>query len=196
MLLLTADQVKPCKVICPNVDGTEWLDGISYKNELFMRESAYPKAKKETAVDHARALFLEKKGLVSILVVEDFDEYVVWQADQRLNQIPETIVRDQAIAEIDLERLISQIRDIGGIQIKDRRYNLQVYPRCFVGSELVDWFVHVLLLSREDGVKLGQRLINQHVVHHVVDEHAFEDGYLFYRFYWDEEDRAIESPFS
>ena len=67
-------------------------------------------------------------------------------------------------------------------------------------SELVDWFIEAgLAEDRNGGVKLGQVhcdgildqvmscdslqiLVDTDYIHHVVDEHAFEDGYLFFRF--------------
>ena len=69
-----------------------------------------------------------------------------------------------------------------------------------VASQLVDWFIEAgLAEDRSGGVKLGQVhcdsildqvmscdplqiLVDTDYIHHVVDEHAFEDGYLFFRF--------------
>ena len=52
-----------------------------------------------------------------------------------------------------------------------------------LASELVDWFVASgEAESRAQGVELGQLLVNTDYVHHVVDEHHFEDEYLFFRF--------------
>ncbi len=53
----------------------------------------------------------------------------------------------------------------------------------FPASELVDWFVSSGEVEfRDKGVELGQLLVNTDYIHHVVDEHFFEDGYLFFRF--------------
>ena len=69
-----------------------------------------------------------------------------------------------------------------------------------VASQLVDWFIEAgLAEDRSAGVRLGQvhsdsildqvmscdplqSLVDTDYIHHVVDEHAFEDGYLFFRF--------------
>jgi len=41
--------------------------------------------------------------------------------------------------------------------------------------------------TREEAIQLGQLLIEQGIIHHVYDEHPFRDGYVFYRFYTDEQ---------
>ena len=93
---------------------------------------------------------------------------------------------DDWINKIDLKELVREMRDIGGIKIKDRRYRLTVYPRCFIGSEATTWLVRRFFVAEAEAVKLGQRLIDAKLLHHVTDSHPFEDGYFFYRFYWDE----------
>lgn len=72
------------------------------------------------------------------------------------------------------------------LPIKDRRYRLRVYPQCFVESEAVDWMSDRFRMSREEAVKLGQRLMDAEHIHHVADDRKFKDRELFYRFYWDE----------
>lgn len=72
------------------------------------------------------------------------------------------------------------------IRIENRWYNLRFHPRCFVGSEAVIWLMQSLKISHENAILLGQRLIDEKLIHHVTDNHAFKDEYLFYRFYWDE----------
>jgi len=45
--------------------------------------------------------------------------------------------------------------------------------------------------SRARAVDLGNLLVDTDYVHHVVDEHRFEDGYLFFRFRTDGEGREV-----
>ena len=42
--------------------------------------------------------------------------------------------------------------------------------------------------TRSAGVELGQTLVDTDFIHHVVDEHYFEDAYLFFRFRQDGEE--------
>lgn len=92
----------------------------------------------------------------------------------------------QRLQEAVLERLIRQMRSVGGLEIQDRRFRLTVYPQCFVGSEAVTWLAKTQNATREAAVRIGQALVEKGILHHVTDEHPFKDEYLFYRFYEDE----------
>lgn len=88
---------------------------------------------------------------------------------------------------ISLEKLVEQMRGSNGIDIRDRRYRLNTYPKCFVGSEAVAWLMRTQKISRADAVQIGQQLARRGIIHHVLDEHDFQDSFLFYRFYSDEQ---------
>lgn len=83
----------------------------------------------------------------------------------------------------------------GGLEIKNRSYHLRSFYSCFVASELVDWMVqNGEAASREEGVELGQLLVRADFIHHVVDEHHFEDNFLFFRFRQDEPPVDLSGP--
>ena len=86
----------------------------------------------------------------------------------------------------EIKELVAQMRSPHGVDRRDRRFGLQVYRQCFVGSEAVEWFMQNQLASREEAVRLGQTLVKRGIIHHVTDEHPFKDAYLFYRFFVDE----------
>lgn len=86
--------------------------------------------------------------------------------------------------EIDL--LVLEMQGDRGVDIRDRRYGLRVYPNCFVGSEAVTWLTNNQKATRDEAIRIGQILVERGIIHHVTDEHTFEDRYLFYRFYMDE----------
>lgn len=86
---------------------------------------------------------------------------------------------------IDLKKLAAEMRRVPGL-IADRRYLLKVYSNAMVGRDIVTWLSDRWRISRSEAVRLGQRLIDEKFLHHVVDEHPFKDENLFYRFYEDE----------
>lgn len=69
------------------------------------------------------------------------------------------------------------------IKIKDRKYHFRVYKNCFVASEAIDVMIrHGFVKNRKDGVALGVALQKQlNLWNHVVDDHLFQDRYLFFR---------------
>ena len=82
--------------------------------------------------------------------------------------------------DAEIDALVARMRSAEGISIVDRRHLLTVYARCFVGREAVDW------LTRAEAVAVGQILVDRGIAHHVLAEHGFKDGGLFYRFRADE----------
>lgn len=88
--------------------------------------------------------------------------------------------------DAEIETLAQRMRAPGGVAIGDRRHRLSVYPRCLVGAEAVRWMVDVIGATHSEAIALGRRLVAQKLLHHVLDEHDFEDAPLFYRFRADE----------
>lgn len=72
----------------------------------------------------------------------------------------------------------------GALDIADRRWRLQEYPRCFVGSQAVEHLMHSLRRPREEVLALGQALGELGLLVHVMQEHPFLDQDLFYRLAW------------
>ncbi len=70
----------------------------------------------------------------------------------------------------------------GGVDVRDRRWRLRLYPHCFVGREAVDWIVQREGVSRAKAVRIGRRLVALGLMAHVAAEHDFEDADLFYVF--------------
>lgn len=86
----------------------------------------------------------------------------------------------------EIRNLVNQMRGENGLEIKDRTHHFKIYPKCFVGSEAVNWLIKTYETPKSEALKLGRSLIEQRIIHHVCDDHDFEDDYFFYRFYIDE----------
>lgn len=85
--------------------------------------------------------------------------------------------KDKTIQQIasDVER---------GVPVRDRRWKLRKYKKCFVGTQCVDFMVRSQLVeTRSQAVELGRRLATElNLFEHVTLDHEFKDEYLFYRF--------------
>ena len=87
-----------------------------------------------------------------------------------------------------LEGLITQVKEI--FTVEDRTHGLRrtSYKKCFVGSEAVQALINKgLAADEQDALRIGNMLLNAGVFHHVLNEHAFKHGHLFYRFASDED---------
>lgn len=66
-------------------------------------------------------------------------------------------------------------------------------PSLSPASDLVSWFLKTEEAEdRAAGVRLGQLLVDTDYIHHVVDDHSFEDAFLFFRFRQDGEEEERE----
>nr|XP_010957072.1 PREDICTED: LOW QUALITY PROTEIN: phosphatidylinositol 3,4,5-trisphosphate-dependent Rac exchanger 1 protein [Camelus bactrianus] len=71
--------------------------------------------------------------------------------------------------------------------IKDRRRKLSTIPKCFLGNEFVAWLLEIGEISKtEEGVNLGQALLENGIIHHVSDKHQFKNEQVMYRFRYDD----------
>nr|XP_056710453.1 phosphatidylinositol 3,4,5-trisphosphate-dependent Rac exchanger 2 protein isoform X2 [Euleptes europaea] len=74
-----------------------------------------------------------------------------------------------------------------GNLIKDRKRKLTTFPKCFLGSEFVSWLLEIGEIHRpEEGVHLGQALLENGIIHHVTDKHQFKPEHMLYRFRYDD----------
>ncbi|MGD1938108.1 MAG: mechanosensitive ion channel domain-containing protein [Cyanophyceae cyanobacterium] len=88
----------------------------------------------------------------------------------------------QVNTAIDWEVLIRDMRGREGLPIRDRTAGFRTYHQCFTGIAAVRWLMRHERATREEAVRIGQQLLEQGVIHHVLDEHNFEDASYFYRF--------------
>uniref|UniRef100_A0AAY4ELP1 Phosphatidylinositol 3,4,5-trisphosphate-dependent Rac exchanger 1 protein n=1 Tax=Denticeps clupeoides TaxID=299321 RepID=A0AAY4ELP1_9TELE len=71
--------------------------------------------------------------------------------------------------------------------IKDRRRKLSIVPKCFLGNEFVTWLLESGEISKaEEGINLGQALLENGIIHHVSDKHQFKNEQVLYRFRYDD----------
>ncbi|XP_063730004.1 phosphatidylinositol 3,4,5-trisphosphate-dependent Rac exchanger 2 protein isoform X3 [Eleginops maclovinus] len=74
-----------------------------------------------------------------------------------------------------------------GNLIKDRKRKLTTFPKCFLGSEFVSWLMDIGETGNpEEGVHLGQALLENGIIHHVTDKHQFKPEPVLYRFRYDD----------
>lgn len=190
MKILSNQQINYCNLTRQTEQELEYLPGVSYENKLHIKTNFFSLEQKQEALEYCRQKFLDSKGAISYLLIEDPTGFTIWMEDKDVNLVDSTLKQD-IVNQLDLQEIVAKMRNIGGIQIQDRRYKLKIYPKCFVGNEAVKWMKLKLNLSTEQAVRLGQRLIDEKIIHHVADHHGFADEFLFYRFYWDEKTNNI-----
>ena len=95
--------------------------------------------------------------------------------------------------ELKLARVSAAMR--AGIEIKNRYYLLKQHENCFLGREAIDWMLsNGQARNREEGVFLGQLMMDYGFFRHPVDAHRFKDDKIFYRFKEDEKGAQGSGP--
>jgi hypothetical protein len=88
---------------------------------------------------------------------------------------------DAILGRLDLDLVMAEARELRGFDRQDRRWRGINFPRCFVGSEAVDWLSQFYGIERNEAICLGQVLHDIYHFRHVADEHGFVDQGYFYR---------------
>ena len=109
------------------------------------------------------------------------------KSNRQLVKAEEIAIRD----EYDWDALVAAMRSKSGITIKDRRYGFKIYSKVFLGSEAVSWLIKHEKATLPEAIAIGELMIEQNIIHHILDEHNFKNEPLFYRFYCDENDGEL-----
>lgn len=185
MIILTSEQVQYCNLISKTEEQEEHFPGIAYQNKLYVKIAFFHFNRKSQALEFCRNQFFRHQEKFSYVLIQDNVGFTVWKEDNEVTTSngPQKVDK---LEQIDLMELASRMRGKGGVSIKNRDYNLRFYPKTFVGKEAVSWFKKNLNLSGDEAIKLGQKLIDKKIIHHVQDKHVFKNEFIFYRFYSDE----------
>eukprot|EP01084_Bolivina_argentea_P298950 515273_1 len=82
----------------------------------------------------------------------------------------------------------------GLLDIKDRKYHLQTYKKCFVGKDCVDIMIKKQFANTiQDAVALGNLMLHAGIIEHVMQDHGFENAHYYYHFIKDKPDHGSKS---
>ncbi|KAL1006309.1 hypothetical protein UPYG_G00070610 [Umbra pygmaea] len=144
-----------------NIVNNGWKIHNTAKNKWFVCMAKSPEEKQEWL----EAILKERERRKTLLGMEQDTWVMVSEKGEKLYQ------------------LMSQ----QGHLIKDRKRKLSTFPKCFLGSEFVSWLVDIGETGNpEEGVHLGQALLENGIIHHVTDKHQFKPETVLYRFRYDD----------
>ena len=196
MFILTGEEIEYCEGTKKSSAEENTISGLIYNNNFFIKAKHYDISELEDAIKDCRENFLDNEEVqLPTLVIKEQDSVSIWTQDNsyqaqnidRKIASPVSTTKAKATGKFDLAKLAEKMRGEQGLNIKTRRYKLKLYHRCVTGTETVDWLVEKLKLPRAKAIKIGQQLVKAKILHHVKDEHDFEDSDLFYRFCEDED---------
>ena len=110
------------------------------------------------------------------------------QLEQNVIQQPviESVFGEELIIDrVFARNLCHEMYSSEELEVKNRRWRLRIFKKCFIGQEAVNWLYKYLHIPRIQAIQVGQKLLEQGHIFHVLKEHDFKDGYFFYRFSMD-----------
>ena len=149
-----------------------WVQSLGFANLLPEFDAMDCEGSLRTALDAVARQF----GIAPLAPAE-LTRYARVLNDERAASSPRTTIR--ALAGTSAEDFAALLNR--SLDIQDRSYQLQRFPRCFIGSEAGEWIASHLRRSRADAVAVGQALAALGLLVHVTHEHPFLDDRLFYR---------------
>lgn len=190
MLLLSANQVQYCQVARKDHTGkVEVIPGIAYYGKIFIRGEIFPISQKKRAIAYSRQQFTEYQEQVYILLIEEKDRLTLWYENAEVTPLSSQNNQyfSDFISTIDLNQLVFKMRGKQGISGKNRRRGLRIFRKCFSGREVVSWLQQHLQISREDAIRLGERLLSHNFLSPLtINVQSFQEGEALYRFNADE----------
>ncbi|TFK54688.1 hypothetical protein OE88DRAFT_1653133 [Heliocybe sulcata] len=156
------------------------LFGMDKLAELFTRLRWRPPEEKNSPVTPVRFLPTDL-GPTTCL----FDEHLVAQLDEihAKGPLKKKAKSDKDIANMSVANIAKAMREDDGVPIKDRRWHSRRYTSVFTGTDFVSWLVREFrdVSTREQGVEVGQKLLDQGLFEHARGTHGFLDGHYFYQ---------------
>jgi hypothetical protein len=182
MFVLESSQVQYCQATRTAGDS---LIAVAYGSCLFIKAESFAKDELDNAIKFCREVYLDGKRQIPCIILKEEQGVGIWQQDANLTFVKKHEAKPQKInpvTAISLEKLTTKMRGSEGIEIKNRMVNFKIYPKSFVGKEAVDYIAKIVKVSREDAIKIGQRLIDEKLVRDFSDRNSFKDDNIFYRF--------------
>ncbi len=190
MLLLSADQVRYCRVARQTeTEGLQIIPGITYCGKIFVRGEIFPLNQKERAIEYSRQRFVEYQEQVYILIVEETYHLTLWYESSEVT--PLTSNQNQYfsdfISTIDLHQLVSQMHSQQGLTLKTRRRGLKTFRKCFSAQEAVHWLQKHLQISQAEAIRLVERLLKEKWLNPLTHQSfSFKEGNALYTFHIDQ----------
>uniref|UniRef100_A0A1X7VB84 Uncharacterized protein n=1 Tax=Amphimedon queenslandica TaxID=400682 RepID=A0A1X7VB84_AMPQE len=106
----------------------------------------------------------------------------------RIRNVAAGIARDTRLLMLDKGRKLHELIHNNSKILYDHRYRLRSYPHSFSGCDFTRWLVKIGEAGDEkEGVRLGQALLENGIIHHVGDKHQFKNSPFVYIFRYDDD---------
>lgn len=149
-----------------------WVRSLGFAHLFFEFDANDCEGELRTALDAVAAVLS-----IPTIAPAELQRYARALKKERSAVSPRALIR--AVTGLSAEALAAELEK--SLDIQDRSYRLQTYPKCFLGSDAVAWIARRCRRSIPDAVTIGQALGTLGLLVHVAQEHPLLDEPLFYR---------------
>jgi Domain found in Dishevelled, Egl-10, and Pleckstrin (DEP) len=179
MLLLNESDTSTC-YLCSEKQPNP-LPALTYQDKQFLEVPSSQVLDQDRAIALARTLDDKTDGKLLILVITTEKQSKVWREAPHLAQ-SQPVAAQELVSQFQLQDVALIMRSSPNLEQTNQRQGLRQYSGCFTGQAATQFLMTQYQLSQSNAIRLGQRLLNEHLIGPIGRQSLFTNGTLLYRF--------------
>jgi hypothetical protein len=186
MLLLTESDIEICYMW--SEQRPQPFPTLKYQDKSFLEVPRTQDLNREQAIVFARTIYEQTEGKGLILVVEGKPQqtgnpqFKVWREAPQLARAFPVVDMHELVQRFQLPEVLQAMKRSPQLEQSNQRRGLRQYSGCFTGQAATEFLMHHYDLSQANAMRLGQRLLQEHLIGAIGSQTLFTNGALFYRF--------------
>jgi hypothetical protein len=157
------------------------LPALTYQDKKFLEVPSSQVLDQNRAIAFARTLDDQTNGKLLILVVTSQERSKIWrEAPHLAKSLP--VEAQTLVSQFQLQDVALIMRSAPNLEQTSHRQGLRYYSGCFTGQAATQFLMTQYQISQANAIRLGQRLLNEHLIGPIGRQSLFTNGTLFYRF--------------
>jgi Domain found in Dishevelled, Egl-10, and Pleckstrin (DEP) len=157
------------------------LPALQYQDKHFLEIPSSQVLDSDRAIAFARTLVDKTNGKLLILVVSNQQQSKVWREAPHLAQ-SQPVEAQELVSQFQLQDVALLMRSSPSLAQTNQRQGLRQYSGCFTGQAATQFLMTQYQLSQSNAIRLGQRLLNEHLIGPIGRQSLFTNSTLLYRF--------------
>jgi hypothetical protein len=179
MLLLDESDTSSCYLYSERQQHP--LPALTYQDKKFLEVPSSQVLDQDRAIAMARILDDQTGGKLLILVVTTEKQNKIWREAPHLAK-SQPVEAQELVAQFQLQDVALIMRSSPSLEQTNQRQGLRQYSGCFTGQAATQFLMTQYQLSQSNAIRLGQRLLNEHLIGPIGRQSLFTNGTLLYRF--------------
>lgn len=157
------------------------LPALQYLGKQFLEVPTSQVLDQARAIAFARSLDDKIEGKSLILVVTNQQQSKIWrEAPHLAKSLP--VEAQELVAQFQIQDVALLMRSSPSLEQTNHRHHLRHYSGCFPGQAATQFLMTHYQLSQANALRLGQRLLNEHLIGAIGRQTLFTNSTMLYRF--------------